>query len=95
MITVVAKAIYKEEKITKAKELIEELVQETLKEKGCISYKLFQDINDSRVLTLIEEWEDEESLERHSKSPHYTQLVPLIKDLRIDSQLNIYKSIVF
>ena len=95
VVTVVAKAVYIEDKVYEAKELIQELVEETCKEKGCISYKLFQDINDPKILTLIEEWENRESLDMHIKSDHYNRIIPFIRELRIDTEINIYEEVIY
>jgi len=50
MLKLVAKFIIKEDKIDEFKKYTEELVTETRKEKGCISYQLFQDVNDNKIV---------------------------------------------
>lgn len=34
-------------------------------EEGCISYSLYKDIESDNVYTIIEEWQDAESLNNH------------------------------
>lgn len=73
MIKVIARSIIKENYLPEALVLYQLLVQETVKEQGCISYELFQELDNPNNLTLIEEWEDIEALKRHTEnfSFHY------------------------
>jgi quinol monooxygenase YgiN len=43
---------------------------ETLKEKGCIAYELFESVSDPEKLVFVEKWETREDLTAHSKQPH-------------------------
>tara|TARA_B100001142_G_C14110547_1_gene568929 strand:- start:458 stop:760 length:303 start_codon:yes stop_codon:yes gene_type:complete len=70
MIVVNAKAKSKNDNIIKLKNIINDLEQETLKEKGCIDYAFSTDINNSNVLRITELWEDLKSLKDHLKTPH-------------------------
>lgn len=95
MIKVVAKKFCKEENMKEILSLLDELVRETRKEEGCILYEVFQDINAPKVITIIEEWESEKALEKHSASPHFTRLVPGIGELcETKSEINIYRKII-
>ncbi|MBL4935620.1 antibiotic biosynthesis monooxygenase [Clostridium sp. YIM B02515] len=90
MITIVSKNIVKEGKAEEFKNLAKELIEESRKEAGCISYNLNQDINNSNILTFIEEWKDKEAIEKHNKSTHFTSIVPKLGELREDKELNLY-----
>ena len=46
------------------------LVEPTRKEKGCISYELYQDTKNPGKFTFIENWESQEHLDVHLKTPH-------------------------
>ena len=46
------------------------LIEPTRKEEGCISYELYQDINNPGKFTFIENWESNEHLDVHMKTPH-------------------------
>ena len=94
MIRVVSKGIFYEDKTDEALKLYEELVAESQKEKGCVSYNLYRDMEDGTILTMMEEWESEKALEEHKKSEHFTKIVPVISKLRKHSELNIYKKIL-
>lgn len=77
MIKVVATNRVKKEKIDEFIALAEKLVEATNKyDEGCIHYDLYQDINDPRLLTFIEEWESMETLNKHMTAPHFKELVP-------------------
>ncbi|MDP3897008.1 MAG: putative quinol monooxygenase [Mesorhizobium sp.] len=45
-------------------------IAETVKEKGCISYELFQSLGEPDRLVFVERWETREDLTAHSKAPH-------------------------
>jgi quinol monooxygenase YgiN len=90
MIKVVAKNKIDVDKLDTVLSLYEELVQATRKEEGCIIYELFQDVEDSSVLTMIEEWEDKASLDQHMKTEHFVRIVPMVGKFVVESSLNIY-----
>ncbi|NRT73932.1 putative quinol monooxygenase [Clostridium beijerinckii] len=94
MIKIVAKSVIKTEQIEKYLTLAKELVDKSRKEEGCISYSLFQDINDSSIFTFIEEWKDEKAINLHNNSEHFTRIVPLLGELRVgNGEVNLYKEI--
>ena len=70
-----------------------EVISETRKEKGCITYALHEDINDSTILTTLEEWVDEEALNQHNKSEHILKIVPELRKLRESTEINIYREV--
>jgi quinol monooxygenase YgiN len=82
MIKVVAKSSAKADKLEKYLELSREMVEKTVKEEGCIRYELFQDVKDPRVMIIIEEWENEEALNKHSASEHFKRIIPQLNGLR-------------
>jgi quinol monooxygenase YgiN len=94
-IKVVAKHYVKPEKIEDYIGLSKKLVKETLKEEGCIEYGLYQDSKDPLILTMIEEWEDNNCLERHFDSAHFKEIVPLTTEcFEKEVEMNIYNKIV-
>lgn len=95
MIKVVAKNFAKEDKIKEVTELCKELVEETRKEEGCIKYEVFQDVNEPNVLTMIEEWDSVEALNKHMKSEHFTRIIPEFGELMDkDGDINVYTKII-
>ena len=94
MIKVVARGYYQEGKAEEAIKLYEELIEKTRKEEGCISYSLFRDIEDDSILTMIEEWENKDALDKHFKTENFTRLVPIIEKKKKRSEVNIYKLVI-
>ncbi len=94
MIRIVAKGKLKPEvKVEEYVTLAKELAVETNKEKGCISYVLHEDINDTSIVTMIEEWVDEEAIEQHNNSEHVLKIVPELRKLREGVEINLYREI--
>ena len=94
MLKVVSKGVFKEENLQKVIALYQDLIAETHKEHGCLSYELYQDTENPCVLTMIETWENRASLEAHFVTAHSKRLVPEIgkfkengKDLHIYTKL--------
>lgn len=90
MIIIVAKNHIKKGKTEEFKALAKELIEESRKETGCISYNLNEDINNKEILTFIEEWKDKEVIAAHNSSEHYKRIVPLLGELREDKEINLY-----
>ncbi|MBC8060658.1 MAG: antibiotic biosynthesis monooxygenase [Clostridiaceae bacterium] len=94
MVKVVAKHFVKEDKINEFIELAKNLVEATVKEEGCIEYKLFQDLKDSKILTIIEEWEDKTALDKHMDSEHFIEIVPILSSfMEKPAEMNLYKNL--
>lgn len=94
MIRVVAKGKLKQGvKLEEYLTLARELVTETNKEEGCISYALHEDINDPTIVTMIEKWVDEEAIEQHNSSEHVRKIVPGLRKLRESTEINLYREI--
>ena len=92
MIKVVGKTIVKEDGVDEFKKIAAELIAQTReKDQGCISYQLFQDRRDSKILTFIEEWESTDALKAHSRATHFQTLFPKLEALSASQmELNIY-----
>lgn len=82
MLKVVAKSYAREGKVEQILGLSKEMVEKTVLEEGCLSYELFQDINDPRAMIILEEWESEEALEKHIESEHFKRIIPQLSELR-------------
>lgn len=68
------------EKAEKLVEAATELVSFSLRDKGCISYDLYQSkTNDDRYM-IIETWQSREDLKAHSESDHFRRLVPRLEE---------------
>lgn len=94
MIRVISKSVFKKDKIEEAKNLYKILAEKSRKETGCISYNLYQEINDNSILTMVEEWESTLALDNHKNSEHFKSIVPKLGLIRKSSELNIYKLVL-
>ena len=47
-----------------------EMMTDTHREDGCISYTFSADLSDEGVFHVFEEWESQEALDAHFKTPH-------------------------
>ena len=58
-----------------------ELVAQSLNDKGCIAYDIFESATRKDVLMICETWKDAEALSAHEHTPHFMTLVPQIEEL--------------
>lgn len=95
MIKIVAKNVAKVEKIEEFKTLVLELVKKTNElDEGCISYDLFQDLSNPSVLTIIEEWESKDALDKHMKAKHFLEITVALKELTEGAgEVNFYQKL--
>lgn len=96
MIKVVAKNFIKPEKTEAFISLAKQLVQDTRQnDTGCIRYELVQDIKNPQLLTMLEEWEDQEALNRHMSAKHFKEATALFADLvEKPGEINLYKTLI-
>jgi quinol monooxygenase YgiN len=69
-IYVIALFKFNENYLMEAVELFQTLVRETRKEEGCIQYDLIEDKDNKGTFFMVELWESEEHLNRHSGQDH-------------------------
>lgn len=95
MIKVVAKNYVKKDNVDEVLKLSKELIEETVKENGCISYEMYQDVKDNNILTMIETWENKEVLIKHSQSEHFQRIVPLMSThMEKPADTNMYTKVL-
>jgi len=63
------------EKRTEMMQTLLSMIEPAGKEKGCLSYDVFSDIEGNTVFNLIEEWETREDLNRHIGSERFSVLL--------------------
>ena len=59
-------------------ESIRGMLEPTRLERGCISYCLYEDIENKNTFTLVEEWKTRDDLENHVRSDNYQRLLELM-----------------
>lgn len=50
-------------------------LEEARKNKGCISYELFEVEGDTGHMVFIETWKDKSALDAHSKTEHFVRII--------------------
>ena len=60
------------------------------KEKGCLSYDVFFDMEDENIHSLIEEWETREDLDRYIASKNFSVLLGVESLLNEPSKIQIH-----
>ena len=91
-IRVVAKCHVKPEKVQEFTGMCKKLVDETVNEEGCIEYGLYQALENPEILTMLEEWRDESSLDEHMKSNHFVEILPLVSECLVkEAEVSVYK----
>ena len=94
MITSTARDYIRTECVEEYYKLIFELIDRTREEKGNISYTLYADKDHPGEHVLIEEWADQESLDKHFETEHFTGIVPKIQKLQsAPSIVNVYSKV--
>ncbi len=59
-------------------ETIRGMLEPTRVERGCISYCLYEDIENKNTFTLVEEWKTRDDLEKHVRTDNYRRLLDLM-----------------
>ena len=81
MVKIIAIKEVKEGKLLEWKEKVTELVLESRKESGNISYEIYQDSKNENLIIFVEEWTNEEYIINvHCNTPHVKNVVPTLKD---------------
>jgi quinol monooxygenase YgiN len=79
MYQIYAKFTVKDGSTDEVLEILDELIEETRKEPGNISYQLFQSVSDPAVLTVFEQWKDQEAIDAHNASAHFNKALPALE----------------
>ncbi|MCM1518688.1 MAG: antibiotic biosynthesis monooxygenase [Pseudoflavonifractor sp.] len=61
--------------------LATELVELSLRDKGCIGYDLYGSLTNDDHLLICETWESEADLKAHMESEHFRRIVPRLEQL--------------
>lgn len=86
MVCVFASGTVKDENAEKYITLAKEMVAETVKEDGCISYEL---VKRGNLYVFFERWESQAHLDAHRNTPHFKTIIPQLVELRETSNESI------
>ncbi|NQU51433.1 MAG: antibiotic biosynthesis monooxygenase [Bacteroidetes bacterium] len=81
MISIVAKFIVNEGEESNFLTKIDGLIKASQAEEGCIEYLLHKDSQKPLTYCLIEKWKDQEAVDIHNNTPHFTTTVPTLVEL--------------
>ena len=62
-------------------ETAKELVAQSLNDKGCIAYDIFESATRKDVLMICETWKDADALSIHEQTAHFVSYVGKMKEL--------------
>jgi quinol monooxygenase YgiN len=79
-IRVIARALARVGKEEQLRNALIEMLVPTRAERGCRLYELYES-NHRGLFYFYEEWESQDALDRHTTTPHYTQLTQSVRDL--------------
>lgn len=71
--------------------VLENMVRETGKERGCIQYDLHQGIDDKDVFVFYEIWENEKELEKHNSQPYIEAFIGLAGE-KLEDDIVVYRT---
>ncbi len=92
MITIVLKFTIQEDKIEQYREIATKVVPIARKDKGCISYQLFQDTDKHNIFSLIEVWENREAFNDHMNAPDPEGIIQKISStFEKDPEIHFYR----
>ena len=81
MITIIAKFDVLDNSIEEFKKHAVNVVRDTRKEKGNLSYKIYQDRQYPAKFTFIEEWLNDAAIEQHNNTKHFLKFIDDIAPL--------------
>ena len=94
MIKIVAKIVVQEDKIEEFQSLAAGLVEKSQAEEGNVSYSLNQSTQDKCQHAFIEIWKDDEAIEKHNASEHFTTILPKLGEMASEPlTVDLYKEV--
>jgi quinol monooxygenase YgiN len=75
MIVVVGKVKTDAERRDELVRVALENVRASREDEGCLGYRFFQDTEDENAFVFVEEWESQEALEAHFRTPHIAKFM--------------------
>jgi PTH1 family peptidyl-tRNA hydrolase len=76
MIAVYAKGIVSDNNIKEFINYASELIYETRKEEGVVSYELIRGVDNKNLFAFFEKWESKDALDAHMNTEHFKSIVP-------------------
>ena len=94
MIKILAKIIVKDDCIEEFQKTAAQLVEKSRAEEGNVSYALNQNIKRPCEHVFMEVWKDEEAINKHNASEHFTGIFPKLAQMaKEDPEVELYKEV--
>ena len=77
-VLVTLKMIVRPEKRSDLLETMRGMLEPSRVERGCLSYRLYEDVENSNAFVLLEEWATQEDIEKHISKDNQRQLFALM-----------------
>ena len=78
MIIAILRMIVRPEKRNDLLETMRGMLEPVRVEKGCLSYRLYEDVEDRNTIVLVEEWETQNDLVRHIRTDNQRRILTLM-----------------
>ena len=93
MIVINARVTVRDGQLGRMKQAIAEMERASRAEKGCFDYVFATELNDPRVVRIVERWEGPEALRAHFASPHMAAFqAAMQKDPPAGMELKVYEA---
>ena len=86
-IFVTLRMIVRPEKRSDFLETMRGMLEPARVESGCLSYRLYEDVEDRNAFVLVEEWKTQKDLERHIRTDNQFRLLTLMDLLSAQPEL--------
>ena len=87
MIVTIARQVIKPEYFDAYHALAKELAEASRAEAGCAGYRSVQAEEDNRVHLFIECWKDQDAIDFHCATEHFTRIVPQFVAMFADTEV--------
>lgn len=95
MLAIYAKCIVVEKNADQFLACARELIEETRKEPGNISYELVRGTESKSLFAFVEKWESKESLDAHMQTNHFKTILPKLQALSVgDTEITVHKVVI-
>ncbi len=89
MVYVIVKLVVKAECREEFDKSMQELVEKTNTEKGCLQYVVTGNNEDKNTLMLLEVWESEAHFHAHIETEHFKTLFPKVSGLCVEKPVSM------
>ena len=89
-VRIIARFTARPEQQQALRETLEDLIEPTRREPGCLRYELWNNQSNPTDFTFIEEWASEAALEAHMRTPHLAVLFKKLLELDV-SEPEVFK----